>query len=140
MPELYGVKLEESIELNFPGEISSPPKSLSQCPIGIYLYFAFKKMGDILKLSLHLLLLEKLVDIRHQHEKQPQSFSEFPSVAISEMYQRKSLSPVKSVNAMKQLNERRPSPLNDVSHCPTGIFMWTCHEGFRDQEPASAAY
>lgn len=64
------------------------------------------------------------VDLRHQHVNQTQSFSEFPSVTISaEMSQRKSLSPVNSVNAMKQLNEIRRSPLNDVSHCLTGIYL-----------------
>ncbi|XP_046461933.1 uncharacterized protein LOC124208215 isoform X3 [Daphnia pulex] len=99
MPELLGVKFEESIEQNFSDEVSSPPKSSSLCPI-------------------------ELVDLRHQHVNQPQSFSEFPSVTISaEMSQRKSLSPVNSVNAMKQLNEIRRSPLNDVSHCPTGMLV-----------------
>lgn len=48
MSELHGVKLEESIELNFSDEISSPPKSSSQRPIGIYLRFTFKKTGNIL--------------------------------------------------------------------------------------------
>lgn len=75
-------------------------------------------------MSLNLSLLVELVDLRHQHVNQPQSSSEFPSDTISaEMSQRKSLSPINSVNAMKQLIEIRRSPLKNVSHCPTGIYL-----------------